>query len=156
MPKCTAGKSVLEQAVISKNKDFLFRFLGMEKNAQKEMVQEISAKTLIAFLDALSMFFKDKEMRYESVTMIKNILQWRIDIFRGIGVKISTDAGESKEYEERVETLKKVLDVISAEKIDMNKICELKGRMEYMKEQIENREPEKDKENVPKCREDGR
>lgn len=151
MSKCNIGRSVLEQAVISKNKDFLFRFLGMQDNAQKEMIEEISVEALTAFLGILSVFFKEKEMRYESIAMIKRILQWRKNAFKGLGVKISSSEGENKEYEEKVEALKQVLTTINEEKVDMNKICELKGRMEYIQEQIAAREVEK--ENVPICRE---
>ncbi|KAI5172284.1 hypothetical protein NEFER03_1398 [Nematocida sp. LUAm3] len=143
--------SALEQAVISKRKEFLFKFLQMQEDLQREMVERIAEELLIPLLEVLAQFVEEKEMRYEAVTMIKKAIIWRKQAFRRISVKVKDEAGNSQ-YNEQIDRLKKVLFLITKDRLDLNKIYELKGRIEYVKETIDQRETEQ--ENVPVCLEE--
>ncbi|KAI5186661.1 hypothetical protein NEHOM01_1614 [Nematocida homosporus] len=152
MPSPTSYNSVLEQAIISKNRDFLFKFLDMSESRQKTMISGLSGELVVPLLNVLVELFENKEMRYESITMIKRVLMWRSNDFKSLHIKVRDSSTNHCDYEEKKEALKQVLAAISKEKIDLNKVYELKGRMEYIKEKIDARVMEK--ENLPICQEE--
>ncbi|KAI5189861.1 hypothetical protein NEMIN01_0724 [Nematocida minor] len=151
----SAGDSALEQAVISKNKEFLYAFLGLQEDTKEKMVQGVSEKMVIPLLEVFTELFEKKEMRYEVVLAIRSILSWRRNEFKSVSINVVENMDESiepaKQQNDNRDALKKILMAINKEKVDLNKIYELKGKLSFVRDSVEERRGEK--ENVPVCRE---
>lgn len=146
--------SALEQAVVSRNKEFLYTFLELQEETKEKMVMELSSKMVIPLLQILTELFERKEMRYEVISAIRSILSWRRHIFKAAGVDVAEkkeDSMYTSEYTETMNSLKKILIAINKEKVDLNKVYELKGRIGFIRDALEERKEEQ--ENVPVCRE---
>ncbi|KAI5166945.1 hypothetical protein NEIRO03_1524 [Nematocida sp. AWRm78] len=145
--------SALEQAIISKNKDFLYTFLELQDETKEKMVRGLPDRCVILLLEVLTELFENKEMRYEVILTIRQTLSWRRNTFKASAVDVVSKEGEQEvsEHAERMNALKRVLISINKEKVDLNKVYELKGRMCYIRDSLDERVEEK--ENVPVCRE---
>ncbi|KAI5180786.1 hypothetical protein NEOKW01_1070 [Nematocida sp. AWRm80] len=143
-------ESVLEQAIVSKNKEFFFKFMTLQEDVKCKMVQQVSDQLIIPLLEVLTEFFERKEMRYEAVQSIQEVLIWRKDTFKQYTMIIQ-EKDQPRLHVESMNRLKQILATINKEKVDLNRIYELKGRLEYLRGSIEDRVVEK--ENVPVCRE---
>ncbi|KAI5133958.1 hypothetical protein NEAUS04_2349 [Nematocida ausubeli] len=153
-----AGHSTaLEQAVISKNRDFLYTFLELQEETKEKMVRSLPDRSIIPLLEVLTEMFENKEMRYEVILTIRMVISWRRDVFKSVAMEVVSKDGEKEvsEHTERINSLKRILISISKEKVDLNKIYELKGRLSYIRDSLEERAEERteEKENVPVCRE---
>ncbi|KAH9385748.1 uncharacterized protein NEMAJ01_0644 [Nematocida major] len=146
-------ESALEQAVISKNKEFLYKFVELQEDAQAKMISGISEGSVIPLLEVLTELFESKEMRYEVLLCIRAVLSCRRNTLKSVAVDVVKKEGNvySSDMASRSDALKRILISISKEKVDLNKVYELKGRIAFVKEAIEEREDAK--ENVPVCRE---
>ncbi|OAG31120.1 hypothetical protein NEDG_01894 [Nematocida displodere] len=140
--------SPLEQAVVSGNREFVYKFLAFQEENKKKMVQSVPEESLIALLEFLVAIFERKEMRYEVITTIQSILIWRKTSFKAASVRTRDENGVSA-YDARMQALRRVLVAINKEKVDINKLHELKGRLEFIRECVDDRKEEE--ENVPIC-----
>ncbi|KAI5192385.1 hypothetical protein NECID01_1907 [Nematocida sp. AWRm77] len=150
MDKTSRRSSSMEQAIVSRNTEYLYKFLCFGEEAQKQMVAEVSCSQVLPLLEMLAGMFEKKDMRYECVQAMRNVLLWRKDMLKTLHVDAKEDTGRNM-HAENMETLKRVLAVMHREKIDLNKIYELRGRIAYLRETLSNRKQEK--ENVPICKE---
>lgn len=146
--------SALEQAVISKNKEFLYAFLNLQEEIQEKMVRGLPDSCVIPLLEVFTELFEKKEMRYEVISAIKSVLVWRRNTFKAVSICVveKNEKGEDTSAQRPIlDALKRVLIAVNKEKVDLNKIYELKGKIAFVRDTIEERRVEK--ENVPICRE---
>lgn len=139
----------MEQAVISKNTEYMYKFLGFDQEAQRRMVAELPEAQVLPLLELLASIFEKRDMRYECVLAIQQTLIWRKDALRSLSVRVR-EGPEAVLNTQKVETLKGIVALLSREKVDLNRVHELRGRMLYVREHLEERH--QDKENVPVCR----
>jgi len=142
------NSTAIEQAVISKNKEYMCKLLEFEEEVQEKMVREIGDELFLSFLEILTELYQEKKMRYEAVVAIQNSLVWRKESMKAIFTKVQAEDGSSP-FEENVERLKKIQDALKRGKIDLNKMYELRGKILFAKQCVEERTEEK--ENVPLC-----
>lgn len=146
--------SALEQAVVSKNKEFLYAFLSLQEESREKMVKALPDSIVIPLLEVLTELFERKEMRYEVILAIRSVLSWRRNTFKGIELAVVSKNEKGEDFtpqREEQNALRRVLIAVNKEKVDLNKIYELKGRIAFVRDAIEDRRVEK--ENVPVCRE---
>lgn len=130
--------TALSQAIVSENKEFIFRMMCMKEETKEKMILDVEEELIVPFLDVLARMLESKELRFEAIQTLQQVLQLRKDVFLGLGVRVMDGRGKNLRADSFA-ALKRLLMLMNKERIDLNRLYQLKGRMEYVRDRIEAR-----------------